>query len=205
MCAKAKKAKNLCANTGKLASPIAVAQIVKSYNTNGEVVVKLTNDLLEDLERTEPVFIFFDELPVPFFIEKFATKGNSGAVVKFGNINDLPHSEELVRKTIFIEASSASAEALEDFAQEDMGAYLSGFVLLNENGKLIGQVSDYYDYPNNPCIEVRLADGVKSALSDSDENNEPVLIPFQEEFIMAFDPQQRCIQMSIPAGLVSVS
>ena len=68
MCAKAKKATTLWANSGKLASPIAVAQIVKSYNTNGEVVIKLTSDLLEDLNRKEPVFIYFDELPVPFLL-----------------------------------------------------------------------------------------------------------------------------------------
>lgn len=202
MCAKAKKVVALSANSGKLERPVVVAQVVKSYNTNGEVVVKLTNDLLEDLERKEPVFIYFDELPVPFFIEKFSTKGNSGAVVKFKSVNDLAHSEELVKRKIYIEASSANAEALEDLAQEDMGSYLSGFILINENDQTVGRISNYFDYPNNPCIEVILADGVKSPLSDSDENNEPVLLPFQEQLIMAFDPQEGVIQMSIPTGLL---
>ncbi len=202
MGAKAKKGSCLSANGGKLESPIAVAHIVKSYNTNGEVVVKLSNDLLEDLERREPVFIYFDELPVPFFIEKFSTKGNSGAVVKFINVNDLAHSEELVKRKIFIEASSASQEALEELAQEDMGAYLAGFALENEEGKLIGEVSNYYDYPNNPCIEVLPAEVVKSPLSDSEEGKEPLLIPFQEELIISFDPEQRKIRMEIPGGLV---
>ena len=87
MGAGAERGGRLSANSGKLENPIAVAHIVKSYNTNGEIVVKLTNDLLEDLERKEPVFIYFDELPVPFFIEKFSTKGNSGAVIKFDNVN----------------------------------------------------------------------------------------------------------------------
>ena len=168
MCAKAKKVVALSANRGKLERPVVVAQVVKSYNTNGEVVVKLTNDLLEDLERKEPVFIYFDELPVPFFIEKFSTKGNSGAVVKFKSVNDLAHSEELVKRKIYIEASSANAEALDELAQDDMGAYLAGFTLENEEGK------------------------------------EPLLIPFKEEFIISFDPEQRKIQMEIPVGLIVI-
>ncbi len=202
MGAKAKKRSCLFANSGELDNPIAVAHIVKSYNTNGEIVVKLSNDLLEDLEKREPVFIYFDELPVPFFIEKFSTKGNSGAVIKFDNVNDLAHSEELVKRKIFVEASSVSQEALEEFAQEDMGAYINGFTLLDGSGKTVGRISDYFDYPNNPCIEVVLAEGVKSPLSDSDENNGTVLLPFQEQLIMAFDPQQREIQMEIPSGLI---
>ncbi|MBQ3522144.1 MAG: 16S rRNA processing protein RimM [Bacteroidales bacterium] len=202
MGAGAERGSRLSANSGKLENPIAVAHIVKSYNTNGEIVVKLANDLLEDLERKEPVFIYFDELPVPFFIEKFSTKGNSGAVIKFDNINDLAHSEELVKRKIFIEASSATSEALEELAQEDMGAYLSGFVLFDENGTEIGRVTDYYDYPNNPCIEIEPAEGVRSSLSDSEDDNSPILIPFQEQFIIAFDPEQRKIQMEVPSGLI---
>ena len=57
MGAGAERGGRLSANSGKLENPIAVAHIVKSYNTNGEVVVKLTNDLLEDLERKEPVLM----------------------------------------------------------------------------------------------------------------------------------------------------
>ena len=202
MGAKTKKVVKLSANSGKLENPIVVAHIVKSYSTNGEVVVKLSNDLLEDLERKEPVFIYFDELPVPFFIEKFSTKGNSGATIKFTTVNDIERSEELVKRKIYIEASSASEEALEELAQEDMGSYLSGFTLINGEGKTVGTISNYFDYPNNPCIEVILADGVKSPLADPDQDNEPVLIPFQEQLIIAFDPQERLVQMEVPAGLL---
>ena len=117
-------------------------------------------------------------------------------------MNDIERSEELVKRKIYIEASSASEEALEELAQEDMGSYLSGFTLVNGDGKTVGTISNYFDYPNNPCIEVILADGVKSPLSDSDEENEPVLIPFQEQLIRAFDPQDRMVQMDVPAGLL---
>ncbi len=211
MCAKAKKEKH-SANSGKLQSPVAVAQIVKSYNTNGEIVVKLTSDLLEDLDRKEPVFIYFDELPVPFFIEKFNTKGNSGAIVKLNSVNDLAHSDELVKRSIYIEASSVSADALEEAGAESMGDYLAGFILVDDKERVIGEITNYFNYPNNPCIEVLLAEGITSILQEnsngsrkantSTSSQDPILLPFQEQFLLAFDPQERTIQMQIPSGLI---
>ncbi len=205
MRAKSDKGRRFSANSGKLDNPVTVAQIVKSYRTNGEVVVKLTNDLLEDLDRKEPVFIYFDELPVPFFIEEFNFKGNSGAVVKFTTVNDLSASEELVRRKIWVESASVDAEAMEELAQEDMGAYLRGFILYDAEDDEIGEISDYYDYPNNPCIELIPVDGVKSLLAASEDESEPILLPFQEEFILAFDPEERVIRMDIPKGLIEKS
>ena len=194
------------ANSGKLGSPIAVAQVVKSYNTNGEVVVKLSSDLLEDLNRKEPVFIYFDELPVPFFITRFTPKGNSGAIVKFSTINDMDHSEELVKKTIFIESSSADSQALENYAQENFEEYITGFALYNQNDIFIGEIAAYHNFPNNPCIEVDLAENIHSSLSDnSSAESESVLIPFQESLIMAFDAENQEIQMEIPSGLIEIN
>ena len=194
------------ANSGKLGSPIAVAQVVKSYNTNGEVVVKLSSDLLEDLNRKEPVFIYFDELPVPFFITRFTPKGNSGAIVKFCTINDMDHSEELVKKTIFIESSSADSQALENYAQENFEKYITGFALYNQDDIFIGDIAMYHNFPNNPCIEVDLAENIHSSLSDnSSAESESVLIPFQESLIMAFDAENQEIQMEIPSGLIEIN
>ena len=44
---------------------LPVAQIVKSYDVNGEVVIRMTSSILDDYNfKKEPVYIFFDGLPV---------------------------------------------------------------------------------------------------------------------------------------------
>lgn len=230
MCAKAKKSPVHPANTAVLRNPIAAAQIVKSYNTNGEVVIKLTCDLLEDFNLKEPVFIYFDELPVPFFIEAFTPKGTSGAIIKLQGIHDLSHAEELIQKTIFLEEDTLSPQALENATKEDLGAYITGFSLTDQAGKPIGIISGYFEYPNNPCIEVSLHSGIHSTLweiqegkatnarketvttkqpvaanhpkPESTELEEVALIPFHEHLILAFDPAGKEIQMKIPEGLL---
>ena len=50
---------------------IAVAQVLKSNGTDGELLLGFNGFGPEDIDLMEPVFIEFDGLPVPFFIESF--------------------------------------------------------------------------------------------------------------------------------------
>ena len=166
---------------------LPVAQIVKSYDVNGEVVIRLSSGLLEDYNfKKEPVFIIFDGLPVPFFITSFKTKGSNGALVKFETINDLSHSEELLKKEILVDSSTIDPDSIDMDEDQAMAAFLMGFKVKDQNGKLVGEISDYYNYPNNPCIEL----------------NGKHLVPFNEELILKLDNKKRVIAMTIPGGLL---
>ena len=166
---------------------LPVAQIVKSYDVNGEVVIRLSSGILEDYNfKKEPVFIIFDGLPVPFFITSFKTKGSNGALVKFETINDLSHSEELLKKEILVDSSTIDPDSIDMDEDQAMAAFLMGFKVKDQNGKLVGEISDYYNYPNNPCIEL----------------NGKHLVPFNEELILKLDNKKRVIEMTIPGGLL---
>ena len=54
---------------------IQIARIVKSNGTDGELLVSFRDVMPEDIDIQEPVFIYSDGLPVPFFIEKIVPKG----------------------------------------------------------------------------------------------------------------------------------
>jgi len=166
---------------------LPVAQIVKSYDVNGEVVIRLSSGILEDYNfKKEPVFIIFDGLPVPFFITSFKTKGSNGALVRFETINDLSHSEELLKKEILVDSSTIDPDSIDMDEDQAMAAFLMGFKVKDQNGKLVGEISDYYNYPNNPCIEL----------------NGKHLVPFNEELILKLDNKKRVIAMTIPGGLL---
>lgn len=173
---------------------VQVAHIVKSYNTTGEVVIKLTSDLFDE-DATEPVFINFDNLPVPFFITSFERRGNSGAIVKFASVNDFNSAEELVQKSIYISTDNISEDMLED--SQTMGNFLKDCKIYNQDDEFIGKILDYHDYPNNPCIEVALD-------KKNTPTNESILIPFNEDLILNFNPKKRVIKMEIPNGLLNL-
>ena len=166
---------------------LPVAQIVKSYDVNGEVVIRFFSSILEDYDiKKEPVFINFDGLPVPFFITSLKKRGANGALVKFETINDMSHAEELLKKEILVDASTIDPEDLDMDEDDAMAAFLIGFKVKDQSGKLVGEISEYYNYPSNPCIEIE----------------GKYLVPFNEELILKLDPKKRVMSMTIAAGLL---
>ena len=192
-----------------------VAQVLKSNGTDGELVMGFREIAPEDINLKEPVFIIFDGLPVPFFIESFTKRGNSKALVRLTDICSMEDVEEIAGKAVYVEENSLPELSLE----EDGYAALVGWVVLmpeipdqvgddedevigDDEGKVepslpaltgnlieVGTITDFMDIPNNPCIEVETENGA-------------VIIPLHEDFILSVDPEYQEIIMQIPAGLI---
>ena len=194
-----------------------VAQVLKSNGTDGELVMGFREIAPEDISLNEPVFIVFDGLPVPFFIESFTKRGNTKALVRLTDICSMEDVEEIAGKAVYVEDDSLPELSLE----EDGYAALVGWTVLvpgdfstplrsgrNDNtGNSdrdddepsviddetefieVGQITDFMDIPNNPCIEVETENGA-------------VILPLHEDFILSVDPEYQEIIMQIPAGLI---
>ena len=202
-----------------------IAQVLKSNGTDGELVMGFREIAPEDISLNEPVFIVFDGLPVPFFIESFSKRGNSKALVRLTDIRSMEDAEELAGKAVYVEEESLPEMTLED----DGYAALIGWLLLTpeipdqvgndgeavgDDGEAVGndgeavgndgetslpattgnlyevgEITDFIDIPNNPCIEV-------------DTKNGAVMIPLHEDLILSVDPENLEIIMHIPAGLL---
>ena len=171
-----------------------VAQVLKSNGTDGELVLSFREIAPEDINLSEPVFIIFDGLPVPFFIESFTKRGNSKALVHLTDICSQEDVDEIAGKAVYVDDSQIPEMSLE----EDGFAALVGWVLLtpaddrsDDDMELyeVGEITDFIDIPNNPCIEVETENGA-------------VLIPLHEDLILSVDPEYQEIIMQIPAGLL---
>jgi len=53
----------------------------------------------------------------------------------------------------------------------------------------VGEITDFIDIPNNPCIEVETENGA-------------VMIPLHEDLIISVDPENRELIMEVPEGLL---
>ena len=169
--------------------------ILKSNGTDGELVMGFREIAPEDINLKEPVFIVFDGLPVPFFIESFTKRGNSKALIRLTDICSMEDAEEITGKAVYIEENNLPELSLE----EDGYAALIGWMLLSpveesENSEdmeveEVGEITDFIDIPNNPCIEVETENGA-------------VMIPLHEDLILSVDPEYQEIIMQIPAGLI---
>lgn len=164
---------------------VQIAKVLKSHGTDGGVLLGFRDIMLEDIDRQEPVFIAFDGLPVPFFIDSFERKGRDKAIVHLTDLATLDDAEEIVGRAVFADADSIAGY------DEDEGEGLEGFVgmVIYDRDTRVGEVTDYEDIPGNPCLYVETADGT-------------AMIPLHEDFILSVDPEAGEIVMDLPAGLI---
>lgn len=151
-------------------------KVLKSYGTAGAVTTNLCPSQ-EDIKLTEPVFIRFDGLPVPFFIETIEAKGNR-SIIKFEDVDTLEAAEEIVGKEITF------SPAGENENEED---FITGRTICNAQGKKIGIVKEFLDYGGNTCISL-------------DYKGKEVILPFHEDLIIKV--KKDGIWLTIPEGLL---
>ena len=250
-----------------------VAQVLKSNGTDGELVLGFRDIAPEDINLEEPVFIVFDGLPVPFFIESFTKRGNTKALVHLTDICSMEDVEEIEGKAVYVAEDSMPEMSLEedgyaalvgwmvltpgDFStslemtgdefemtgdefemtEEELETTEEEFEMTEEEFEMtedelettedefettedelemtesdteettdchsdrpegveesvvlmeVGEITDFMDIPNNPCIEVETENGA-------------VILPLHEDFIISIDPENQEIIMQIPAGLI---
>ena len=174
---------------------LQIAQVLKSNGTDGELVMGFREIAPEDINLQEPVFIVFDGLPVPFYIESFSKRGNTKALVRLTGICSMEDVDEITGKAVYIEEDQLPEMSLE----EDGFAALVGWTLLTpeipdqvgDDMVLmeVGEITDFMDIPKNPCIEVETENGA-------------AIIPLHEDLILSVDPEYQEIIMQIPAGLI---
>jgi 16S rRNA processing protein RimM len=149
-------------------------RILKSYGTNGGVIISAPGVDIEE-RKSEPAFIEFDGLPVPFFIEEITPRGGAKYFVKLEDIDTLDQAEELVGREMTFDEDG-----------EEEGEDIVGYTLFDQNGRKIGEITAFEDIPGNPCVEI-----VGGAL-----------IPCPDECILDVDPRKRTIKLQIAEGLI---
>lgn len=166
---------------------LTVARVLKSNGTEGEILLGFRSLDPEQLNQKEPVYIVFDGLPVPFFIESFTRRGNSRALARVTGVRNLADAEELVGRDVSVLKTSLAeyAGAKDGLNLED----LSGWALLDASGRQVGAIADFEDIPGNPCLYV-------------DTENGQAMIPFHEELLLSVNEDARVLTMEIPAGLL---
>lgn len=157
-----------------------IAKILKSNGTDGGVLVGFRGFSPEDIDQKEPVFIHFDGLPVPFFIEDLQIKTSDKAIVHFSDVKSFEDAEEIVGSAVYVDYE------FEQEGEDESFATFVGWTL-----KEVGEISSFLDIPGNPCIEVNTPKGV-------------AVIPLHRDLILSVNPESRVLEMSVPSGLLDL-
>ena len=155
-----------------------IAQVLKSNGTDGELLVSFFDVDPEEIDLQEPVFIYMDGLPVPFYFEAFTRRGVNRALVHLTGVHNLKDADELAGQPIYA-----------DYFEEDEDSDLTGWTVKSPDGTTVGLIVGYEDIPGNLCVYVDTADGER-------------LIPLHPDLVLSTEPAAHTITLQIPEGLL---
>lgn len=164
---------------------LQIAAVLKSNGTKGEILIGLKGLSAAEINTKEPVFVYHDGLPVPYFIESLTPRGTGKALVTFTGVRSLDESEELCGRAVMAREKDYPFLAEE----ENLIDIIMGWTVQDEHGAVAGPVTGVEDIPGNPCIEITSASG-------------PALVPLSEDLILSVDETKRILRMRIPDGLL---
>ncbi len=167
---------------------LPVAKIVKSFGSGDQVLIRYIAPDAE-LVPEEPVFLLFDGLPVPFFIESINQRGDNGAIVRFFDSENL--YTELPGKEIYLSRKKTKNHTSDNFYDPDL---LKNFSLLSSEGEHLGTVKNIYNFPGNPCL---------GALTPGESGKE-LLIPLHSDLIVNINRKKRQLTVILPKGLLEL-
>ena len=170
-----------------------IGNVSRSYGNQGEVFIKIFSDAaLKILDavadgtlaegKVPPLYMLFDGIYTPFFVQSCTPKGNTGFIVRFSTVSDASHAEELVGLELFAQGDQEDLEDLQ---------VLKGYSVENESGKKVGVVADVIEYPANICLIIK-----------KEDSSEEVLIPFHPDLLVSLDKKAKRMVLKIAQGLL---
>lgn len=156
---------------------LAIAKILKSNGTEGDLLIGVIDIETSEIDTEEPVFVEYDGLPVPFFIESLRPKGTNRAIIHLSDIDTLADAEEIVGRTICIEGEEEEDEDYEDFTGWD----------IYDKQRFVGKATGMEEFPGHVCI----------CIGD-------VLLPLHEDLVLSCDPGTQTLVLDLPQGLTDL-
>jgi 16S rRNA processing protein RimM len=159
-----------------------IAKILSSVK-NGFVKVQLASGYLESLKKTNYVFLDFWNQKKQFELEDYLSVNNS-VFLKFKNFDSERDTSLLIDREVFI--SEKDIEQLNLNASIEI-SFLGYKVFRSQ--QYLGIVSDFFETPANPVIEIKDSDGKR------------ILIPFVHSFFDKIDSENKELVLKSDYGI----
>lgn len=166
---------------------LLAGSLLRTFGTKGEIILKFKNDLPEKIKKLESIFVEVDGKLVPFFIVAIQEKSINTALVKLEGIDSEKKAHEFVNADFYL--SESQIKFLDYSAEEFID--ITGYVVKDQHNKLVGQVIEFIDIPENPLLKVKTS------------ANE-LLLPANDELIIEVDDDERVILLHVADGIIDL-
>ena len=164
-----------------------IGYTAKTHGVNGQIVLRLTNLSTDSVKELEWVFLLFEGLPVPFFVETWTERPPDSFLVSLEDVLTIEQAQKLVHKEVLVQNKTISNNKNLTLSFK---SYM-GYAVIDKTKGHIGELIDILDFNNNTVMEVR-------------QGNKEIMIPLQNEFITSIDAKAKSIHVILPEGLIDL-
>jgi 16S rRNA processing protein RimM len=160
--------------------------IRKTRGVHGELVLEFEEQFEFSVEEATRFFLEIDGLLVPFFAAEngLQVKSAKTAFVNFEWVDSEKYAQRIIGTNVYLFTSEIVDEPEEAGLSE-----LEGFTLFDKNTGEIGVIARVEDFSGNTVLTI------------GKKNNE-ILIPFNEDFLVSIDPENKILTLDLPEGLI---
>lgn len=166
---------------------IPIGQVLKPHGIHGEMAFEFTSDIF-DREEVPFFIVEIDGIFVPFRVENYRMRSSSTALIQLKGVTSDEKARGFSGLTIYI--ASHYLSEMDD--REVEAGYFEGFQLVDEHEGVLGLISEVDQTTENALFVV--------PVSDDDE----LLIPVSDEYIVHIDHERRIIRVNLPEGLLDL-
>lgn len=164
-----------------------IGKLGKTFGFDGSLKLAIDSALLTELKKAEFVFIPTAGHKVPYFVDKIKT--GKPLTIKLEDVNSKEDALSLSGQKIYIQAEEKTTSGPIPLKEITQLSDLVAFELQDEKIGEIGKIAAIYELPQQWMASV-------------DYEDREVLIPLNEEFVVAIDIAQKIVLTDLPEGLL---
>ncbi len=163
-----------------------VGFIRKTHGVFGELVLEFEPHFEASIENADRFFVELEGLLVPFFLleDGFRFKTDITAIVTFDGVDSEKYAKRMVGSSVFLFKTEIIVSPDEI---NDPG--LVNYLLVDEILGEIGLIDQVDNYSGNIVFTVNF-------------KGKELLVPFNEDFLLHLDKQNKIIKLRLPEGLL---
>ncbi|MCC2864537.1 ribosome maturation factor RimM [Anaerovorax odorimutans] len=162
---------------------IIIGKIVNAVGLKGEVKVYCYTDRKERFEELERVYV--EDTPYPIANVRYQA---NVAILRLEGIDDRNQAEAQKGKNVSILESDLERLPEDTYYVRD----LLGIAVADEEGRVLGSLSDVVQSSAQDLYEIKLESGKK------------ILLPAVRKFVLSVDMENRTMNVKLPEGLLDL-
>jgi 16S rRNA processing protein RimM len=157
----------------------------KTHGVSGELVLEYEPQFEISIENADRFFVELEGLLVPFFIAEdgFRFKTENSAILTFDGVESEKYAKRMVGSSVFLFKNEIIV-----MSDELSDSELLDYLLVDEKLGEIGIIDQIDNYSGNIVFTVN-------------SKGKELLVPFNEDFLLEIDMQNKVIKLRLPEGL----